>query len=67
MRRIVFTLFALATYFMALADVEGAKVDNIRLERNGNYMVVEMDVDLSQLKVKSNRAVLLTPAMVRTR
>lgn len=64
MRRIVFTLFALATYFMALADVEGAKVDNIRLERNGNYMVVEMDVDLSQLKVKSNRAVLLTPAMV---
>lgn len=64
MKRFIFALTALATAFTASADVEGVKTQNVRLERNGNYMVVDMDVDMSQLKVKSNRAVLITPAIV---
>lgn len=64
MKRFIFALTALATAFTASADVEGVKTQNVRLERNGDYMVVDMDVDMSQLKVKSNRAVLLTPAIV---
>ena len=64
MKRFIFVLTALATAFTASADVEGVKTQNVRLERNGDYMVVDMDVDMSDLKVKSNRAVLITPAIV---
>lgn len=64
MKRFIFALTALATAFTASADVEGVKTQNVRLERNGDYMVVDMDVDMSDLKVKSNRAVLITPAIV---
>ena len=64
MKRFIFALTALATAFTATADVEGVKTQNVRLERNGDYMVVDMDVDMSDLTVKSNRAVLITPAIV---
>jgi outer membrane protein OmpA-like peptidoglycan-associated protein len=67
MKRFIFALTALATAFTATADVEGVKTQNVRLERNGDYMVVDMDVDMSDLTVKSNRAVLITPAIVNGR
>lgn len=34
------------------------------MDRNGEYLVVEMDVELSRLEVEANRAVLLTPRLV---
>ncbi len=44
--------------------VEGVKVENLKMERNGNYMAVDMTLDFSELKVDANRAVLLTPRLV---
>ena len=41
MKRFIFALTALATAFTASADVEGVKTQNVRLERNGDYMVVD--------------------------
>ena len=39
-------------------------VDDCRMERHGEYMSVDMTLDLSSLDVESNRAVVLTPTMV---
>ncbi len=65
MKRLIFSLLTLSVVSLPVsAQVEGAKVENLTLERNGDYMVVDMDVNLSELKVKSNRAVLITPAIV---
>ena len=66
MKRIIFILFA---QFALLAtvdaqSVDGVKVENLRMKRNGGFMVVNMDVDFSSLKVSSNRAVLFTPVIV---
>ena len=34
------------------------------MNRNGKYLTVEMDFDLTELDVDANRAVLLTPRLV---
>ena len=62
---IAFLLFAIGI-LSANADKTGcvAKYDNIRLERNGNYLSIDVDLDLSGLEVETNRAVLLTPRLV---
>ncbi len=44
--------------------VSGVKVNDARLERNGNYMSLDLRLDVSNLKVKRNRAVLLTPCVI---
>ncbi len=44
--------------------VKGVRVDSLRLDRSGEYLAVDMDFDLSDLDVESNRAVLLTPQLV---
>lgn len=44
--------------------VDGVSVENIRMERNGGYIAVDMFWDLSELDVDDNRAVLLTPRLV---
>ena len=41
--------------------VDGVSVENVRMERNGRYIVIDMLLDLSDLDVDDNRAVLLTP------
>ena len=65
MKRFIFSLAIFtALSLTASAEVEGVKTHNVRLERNGDYMVVDMDIDISELDVKSNRAVLVTPAIV---
>lgn len=42
----------------------GVSVENFNMNRNGKYLTVTMDIDLSELDVNSNRAVLLTPRLV---
>ncbi len=47
------------------ADIlPGVSVDHLKMERNGEYLTVEMNVDLAALDVEANRAVLLTPRLV---
>jgi len=45
------------------AIVEGVSVSGMKMERNGKYMAVKMLLDLNNLKVDGNRAVLLTPRL----
>ncbi len=45
-------------------NVDGASIDSLRMSRNGEYMSVDMGIDMSDLKVESNRAVLFTPLFV---
>lgn len=47
--------------------VDGVSVDDLKMERNGAYMVVDMTLGLKDLAVSSNRAVLLTPRLVNGR
>ena len=44
--------------------VDGVSVENLRMERNGGYIAIDMLWDLSGLDVDDNRAVLLTPWLV---
>lgn len=44
--------------------VDGVSVGDLKMERNGGYMVVDMTLDLKDLDVDGNRAVLLTPRLV---
>ena len=43
----------------------GVSVSHFRMSRHGKYLAVEMQVDLTQLVVSSNRAVLLTPRLIK--
>lgn len=42
----------------------GVSVENFTMNRNGKFLTVEMDVDMSELQVPANRAVVLTPRLV---
>ncbi len=57
----VAALCALPSLAQQLASVT---TDNVLLERNGKYLSVDMDVDVSQLDVRSDRAVVFTPWLV---
>lgn len=46
------------------AQNNGVSVENVKMDRNGKYLTVGMDMNLSGLEVESNRAVLLTPCIV---
>lgn len=39
-------------------------VNHFKIDRNGRYLTVEMEVGIEDLEVESNRAVLLTPRLV---
>lgn len=41
----------------------GVSVEKFNMNRNGKYLTVTMDIDLTKLDVNSNRAVLLTPRL----
>ncbi len=43
--------------------VTGVGVKSVNFQRNDNYMSLDMTLDVSNLKVKRNRAVLLTPCL----
>jgi outer membrane protein OmpA-like peptidoglycan-associated protein len=42
----------------------GVKAEDVSMERNGNLMKVDMNLDMSKLKVRKNRAVLITPCLI---
>lgn len=67
MKRFLFLTITIALAsgpLTAQNKVDGVSVDSLRLVRNGEYMTVDMVLDLSELKVDGNRAVLLTPRLV---
>ena len=69
------TIFLLAT-LLGIADmsaeavkdtkdiIPGVSVERLNIERDGRYLTVEMEFDLTALDVDANRAVLLTPRLV---
>lgn len=42
-------------------EAGNSRVQNLRLERNGDYMAVSMDLDLTGLELRNDRAIVLTP------
>jgi len=44
--------------------IDGVSVSDMKLEHNGRFLSVDMLLNLSDLKVSGNRAVLLTPRLV---
>ena len=42
----------------------GVSVENFNMSREGKYLTVEMNLDINELDVDANRAVLLTPRLV---
>ena len=66
MKRTVFLLSLLLGISPSLRaqEIDGVSVGNLKMDRNGEYLSVKMDIGLSKLDVESNRAVLLTPRLV---
>ena len=66
MKRTIFFLSLLlgTSPLLHAQEVDGVSVGSLKMDRNGEYLVVEMDVELSRLEVEANRAVLLTPRLV---
>lgn len=69
MKRTVFLLSLLLGISPSLRaqEIDGVSVGNLKMDRNGEYLSVKMDIGLSKLDVESNRAVLLTPRLVNGR
>lgn len=64
-----FALFSMMTVDAEAAKamngtVAGMPVTNATLTRNGNLMTVDMDLNLGDLKVKGDKAVVLTPVII---
>lgn len=65
-RFIVILTAALAGLGVANAQtVNGVNVESYTMERAGSFVIVDMNIDISQLDVKGNEAVVLTPHIVR--
>lgn len=66
MKRTIFFLSLLlgTSPLLHAQEIDGVTVGNLKMDWNGEYLVVEMDVELSRLEVEANRAVLLTPRLV---
>ncbi len=70
MKRNIFIITAafcmMASSLVAQEIVKGVSVEDFKAERNGNYMKVDMTLDVFNLQVKRNRAVLLTPCVINS-
>ena len=44
--------------------IPGVSIEHFNMDHSGSYLTVEMNMDLKELSVNSNRAVLLTPRLV---
>ena len=64
-RLTILMMWVLAAQVMPAQTVDTMKVDRAAMERSGDYLKVSMDIRLSGLDVESNRAVLLTPVVVK--
>ena len=67
MKRFLTTIFAILALsaFAKAQTVNGVTVESYTMERSGNYIVVDMVLDISNLKVKSAQATILTPHITR--
>lgn len=67
MKRYIILLAALLGVNTAVMAQEtaGAKVEKVNMVRSGEYVIVDMDIDLQSLDVAANRAVLITPTIVQ--
>lgn len=66
MKRYMMILMALTAMLSVThaQGVDGVKVSRQGMERSGDYLTVNMDLDLTALDVESKRAVLLTPVIL---
>lgn len=65
-KQILIAVMSLGMATVAYSDtaVEGVTIDEVKMEHSGRFMTVDMNMNLSSLKVSGNRAVLLTPKLV---
>ncbi len=61
---IIIALLGIAIMAQAQKIVDGVTVNNIKIEHNGDFLAVDFGMDITELDVNSNRAVLLTPRLV---
>ncbi len=62
----------IATIILMVCGIDAAwsqsvSASDVSIERNGNFMAVDMNLDMTALKVKKNRAVLLTPRLTSSK
>lgn len=59
----IFAAAAAATA-SAAAPARGLRADSLAIDRNGEFLTVDLDLNLENLKVNSNRAKVITPRLV---
>lgn len=64
---LLFALTLCGGLVLAQPHKDGVQVEEPRIERNGQYMAVELTLKLNELKVEGNRAVVLTPHLVNAK
>lgn len=73
MNRTIYVMMAMLAGLAGMPDagaqdagsvIPGVSIENFSMERDGKFLSVAMDLDLHDLDVSSNRAVLLTPRLV---
>lgn len=66
MKRILSILITLLIVISGASaqSIDGVKVENLQMKRQGEYMAVRMNMDFTTLDMPSNRAVLFTPVIV---
>ncbi|MCD8296877.1 MAG: DUF3868 domain-containing protein [Prevotella sp.] len=63
MRQTIATIIFMLCGVSAAWSQQVSAID-VSIERNGNYMAVDMSLDMTGLKVRKNRAMLLTPCLI---
>ncbi len=63
---ITVAVLSCAAFMSHAQTVEGVTAEDVRVERNGDYMSVSMTLNLSELQVRNNRAVVITPRIVNS-
>lgn len=65
MKKAIITALLAATLQLVCARaLAPVAIDSLDFERHGDFMVVDMDIDLRKVDVKSNRAQVITPLIV---
>lgn len=65
MRHLTILFMALCIASAHAETVAGPVADKVVLSRNGAFLLIEMDINLAQVDVASNEAVLFTPLLVK--
>ncbi len=60
----ILLLSAAAASAIAAAPARGLRADSLAIDRDGGYLTVDLDLNLEDLKVNSNRAKVITPRLV---